>query len=144
MAFVASWTRNVSEGLSCSPYTACPSVASSESVSEEAVIGSCPSFNDFSMSTFDDVKNEYKVNQLKRSSVELVFGRVASTDSLAQQGGESEGGRRSLSKYSSLPLPSLRSFYKSYSCNGRESGGDNKIDGMDYYDFVDLVRGSPT
>eukprot|EP01024_Parvocaulis_polyphysoides_P050026 TRINITY_DN4873_c0_g3_i2.p1 TRINITY_DN4873_c0_g3~~TRINITY_DN4873_c0_g3_i2.p1 ORF type:complete len:133 (-),score=9.05 TRINITY_DN4873_c0_g3_i2:276-674(-) len=132
MAFVASWTRGVS-GIS-SPFTSISSIASEEI--GQAVIGSCPSFNDFSMSSFDDVKTEYKVNELKRSSVELMFGRVTSTESLPEQGQGSEP-RRSLGRYSSLPIPSLRSFYSN-------SDNDNKIDGMDYYDFVDLVRGSPT
>eukprot|EP01024_Parvocaulis_polyphysoides_P042669 TRINITY_DN3896_c1_g4_i2.p2 TRINITY_DN3896_c1_g4~~TRINITY_DN3896_c1_g4_i2.p2 ORF type:complete len:138 (-),score=8.60 TRINITY_DN3896_c1_g4_i2:96-509(-) len=46
-------------------------VSSVQSENLESVLGSCPSFNDFSMHTHDDFSKEYQMNDLRRSSVQI-------------------------------------------------------------------------
>eukprot|EP01025_Chloroclados_australasicus_P024974 TRINITY_DN25006_c0_g2_i1.p4 TRINITY_DN25006_c0_g2~~TRINITY_DN25006_c0_g2_i1.p4 ORF type:complete len:146 (+),score=18.47 TRINITY_DN25006_c0_g2_i1:180-617(+) len=145
MAFVSSLSRfsfSSSSSSSSSTFSSSSDLSQiNNNVSEEefnAKIGSCPSFNDFSMNSFEDLKQEYKVNENRRSSVELMFRSFSSLGpTYDPDDAVAPAPRRSLSSYASVPLPSFSSFYSS-------SGHENQIDGMDYYDFVDLVRGCPT
>eukprot|EP01024_Parvocaulis_polyphysoides_P042670 TRINITY_DN3896_c1_g4_i3.p1 TRINITY_DN3896_c1_g4~~TRINITY_DN3896_c1_g4_i3.p1 ORF type:complete len:149 (-),score=12.70 TRINITY_DN3896_c1_g4_i3:88-534(-) len=129
-------------------------VSSVQSENLESVLGSCPSFNDFSMHTHDDFSKEYQMNDLRRSSVQIsreqkqtadlrrssvpaVLRTYSSVDVLPeQQDDKSSGGMRS---FVSMPLSSFRGFSAT-----SKTDPQHKIDGLDYYDFVDLVRGCPT